>query len=312
MNIQRGAPERMKRNEVAIWFQAVRVFSFTASVTPVLLGGAVAFGSPGNLRWSNFPLFLVSAVLFHAATNLINDYYDFAKGVDQKDTFGSSGVLVGKLLSPQEVRRGAFFLFGLGFLLGLPLVFSRGIPILILGLIGILGGYFYTARPVGYKYLALGDLLVFILMGVLLVVGAFFAVTGKVTLNAVLTSLPIAALVTAILHANNLRDIRQDTKAGIKTLASCLGHKRSKMEYLSLIIFAYGTVFLMILTGRLPPLALLVFLSLPMAWKNIQKILISQPDNPQGIAMLDVATAKLHLLFGLLMVLAILLGKLLA
>lgn len=302
----------MKRNNVAIWLQAVRVFSFTASVTPVLLGGALAFGFPGNWRWSNFPLFLLSAVLFHAATNLINDYYDFYKGVDQKDTFGSSGVLVGKLLTPPEVRRGALVLFSLGFLLGLPLVFTRGIPILILGLIGILGGYFYTARPVGYKYLALGDLLVFILMGVLLVVGAFFAVTGKVTLNAVLTSLPIAALVTAILHANNLRDIVYDTKAGIKTLASCLGHKWSKVEYLCLIIFAYGTVFVMILTGRLPPLGLLVFLSLPMAWKNIQQIFLSQPDHPQGIAMLDMATAKLHLLFGLLLVLALLLGKIFA
>jgi 1,4-dihydroxy-2-naphthoate polyprenyltransferase len=292
-----------------IWVRAVRVFSLTASMTPVLIGGAGALAFSEHKVWVNFPFFLLSAVCFHAATNLINDYYDFLNGVDTDYSFGSSGVLVGKLLSPRQVRRGAFILFGLGFFLGLPLLMTRGFPILLLGIVGILGGYFYTAIPVGYKYFALGDLLVFLLMGVLLVAGAFFAVTGQVTAKVVILSLPISALVAAILHANNFRDILHDSAAGVKTMASLLGYRWAKIEYYFLIALAYGSVLIMMSRRILSPWAWIIFLTIPLAGKNIFLIQRAQINSPQGIATLDVATAKLHLTFGVLLVISLMLGS---
>lgn len=291
-----------------VWLRAVRPFSFTASVTPVLVGAALALSFPGDVAWFTLPVFLICAVIFHAATNLINDYYDYINGVDQEHTFGSSGVLVAHLLSPRQVRYGAYALFGAGFILGLTLVFVRGLPILILGLIGILGGYFYTARPVGYKYVALGDLLVFILMGVLLVVGSYLALTGRYELRVFLVSLPIASLVTAILAANNLRDLLYDSKAGVKTLAGVLGYEGGKWHYYGLTVFAYLSVLVMIVTKTLTVWGLLVLLSLPLAVKNMGEMRRGRADHPQGIAFLDVETAKLHLLFGLLLTAAVVLG----
>ena len=228
--------------DLAVWGRAVRPFSFTASVTPVLLGGALAFERNVTGNWVALPLFLLCAVIFHAATNLISDHADFVKGVDKDYTYGSSGVLVEGLLTPQQVRTGAHLLFAAGFVLGLTLVALRGLPILILGLIGIAGGYTYTGRPVGYKYLALGDALVFILMGVLLVVGSDYALSGDLSFRTLMVSLPVSALVTAILHANNLRDIRHDAEAGVRTLAGILGESNAKGLYVVLIAFSYFSV----------------------------------------------------------------------
>ena len=76
--------------KVALWFRAVRPFAYSASIIPVALGGLWAFGE-GPINWINFVLAIIAGVLFHTGTNLVNDYYDFKKGVDREGTFGSSG-----------------------------------------------------------------------------------------------------------------------------------------------------------------------------------------------------------------------------
>lgn len=300
----------MSHSKFQAWIQAIRVFSLTASTVPVLIGGSAALGFHGTKTWWNLPLFLVSAVLFHAATNLINDYYDFLKGVDKQGSLGSSGVLVAGLLTPRQVLRGAWILLGAGFAIGSVLILTRGLPILILGMTGILGGYFYTASPIGYKYMALGDVFVFLLMGVLLVVGAYFVVTGSVNALIIFISLPISFLVTAILNANNLRDIHYDIQAGVKTFAGLVGHGWAKVEYYCLIGFAYLSVAIMVLGAWISPWCFMVFMTLPLAWNNVRQIQKSHARRPQDIAFLDVATAKLHFLFGFLMALALVLGNL--
>jgi 1,4-dihydroxy-2-naphthoate octaprenyltransferase len=102
---------------LGVWFQATRPFSFTASITPVLIGAALAMRSPLPVTWILFPVFLICALLIHAATNLISDYEDFRKGVDRAYTYGSSGVLVGGLLEPKQVKNAAYALFAAAFAL---------------------------------------------------------------------------------------------------------------------------------------------------------------------------------------------------
>ena len=111
---------------------------------------------------------------FPGRANVINDYFDYARGVDGDDPYGgSSGVLTKGLLRPPAVFAYGIGLFGAGVLLGLVLVYYRGLPMLLIGAVGLLGGYLYTGGPKGYKYLALGDVLVFVLMGPLAVVGSY-------------------------------------------------------------------------------------------------------------------------------------------
>ncbi len=287
---------------VSYWIQAVRPFAFTASIIPITLGAVCAFSGPQPVRWELFPLILLCSLLFHSGTNLINDYYDFKHGLDTPTTFGSSGILPQGKLPPRQIYRGALLCFAAGFLLGCILVSARGIPMLVLGTIGLLGGFFYTAHPVEYKYRALGDMVVFILMGPLMVIGSYFALTGGYHPRILSLSLPIGFLVAGILHANNLRDIDHDKQSHIKTIANILGHRRAQIQYVFLIGCAYVSILLLMTTGTLSAWGFLVFLSLPVALKNIGTIKTSNAHAPHQLATIDIETAKLHFLFGILMV----------
>jgi len=299
------------RGTWAVWLQAVRMFSFPASVVPVVVGTAMAARFEGPVAWWLVPFVAVASVLMHAATNLVSDYSDYVKGVDTGDSCGGSRVLVNGLLTPAQVLVGGFVLFAAACGIGLLFIALRGWPIMVLGVIGLLSGIFYTARPVGCKYLALGDALVFIMMGPLMVIGSYFVLTGSYSHAVLIASLPVGCLVAAILHANNMRDIGHDRDAQVRTVANLLGHDRARFEYYGLVGGAYVTVLGMIAGGLVGPGGLLVFLTAPLAVRNVRRVVRSQPQQPQTIATLDVQTAQLHLAFGLLFSLAILLGVLL-
>jgi 1,4-dihydroxy-2-naphthoate polyprenyltransferase len=293
------------------WVQAVRVFSFTASIVPCLLGTMLTLLlGHENILWYLVPFIFISCICLQAATNLISDYFDFKKGVDMGDTYGGSRVLVNGMLQPKQVLTGAIVFFILAFVTGLPIILARGEMILYFGIIGILGGYLYTGWPIGYKYFALGDLFVFALMGPLMVIGTFYALTGTYVPTVLYASLPVGFLVSGILQANNLRDIAHDRRANVKTLAGVMGAEFAKGEYLFLIVGAYVIVIALVVLKILPLWSLLVLLSLPPALKNIKMIKGVTEENTASIAMLDVMTAQLHLLFGVLLSLSLVLAKL--
>jgi 1,4-dihydroxy-2-naphthoate polyprenyltransferase len=297
------------RSRLSIWVQAIRVFSLTASLIPVLVGAALSVGV-SSVAWWLLPLAILAAECLHAGTNLVSDYFDFVHRVDKDYTFGSSRVIVEGLLPARKVFWGGMFLLAASAGIGLVFIAVRGWPILIVGVIGLLGGYFYTAKPVGLKYLALGDLSVFMLMGPLMVVGAFFVLTGEFHHRVLLVSLPIGCLVTAILHANNTRDILHDRLANVRTMANLLGHRGAVIEYELLVFAAYGLTAGLIATRHISLWASLVVLNIPIAIRNVQTMRNSVADHPQSIATLDVQTAQLHLAFGILYVLGIAIGRL--
>jgi 1,4-dihydroxy-2-naphthoate octaprenyltransferase len=299
------------RSGLGIWWQALRAYSFPASVTPVVVGAAAALGHEGVNLWGMLPVVLLCSVLFQAGTNVINDYFDYARGVDQNDPYnGSSGVLTRGLMRPRAAFAYGAGLFAAGVLLGLVLVYYRGLPMLLIGAIGLLGGYLYTGGPRGYKYLALGDVLVFVLMGPLSVVGSYYALTGDVTLAVLVASLPVGALVAAIMAVNNHRDAASDQNAGVKTLSNVIGFRASRLENLILPVSAYLFVALAVLLGVLTPWSLLVFLSLPLAWKNLRAIKESGEEDVRELSYLVERTAQLHLLFGVLLSVGLALGAL--
>jgi 1,4-dihydroxy-2-naphthoate octaprenyltransferase len=294
-----------QRSKFSIWVQAVRAFSFTASSVPVLLGAALALHHPGKVLWILLPVVYIAGLLIHAATNLINDYFDYKKGVDKNYTFGSSGVILQELLPAKQILIGGIVLFGITAALGVILVAVRGVPILTLGLIGLIGGYLYTGYPWGYKYYGLGDFLVFLLMGPLMVIGSYYSLTGTYHHSILLISLPVGFLVAAILQSNNTRDIKHDLEAGVKTLENILGHKAAKIGYYFSLLAAYISVGLMVVFKILPVWSLGVILTLPLALKNIKKMSKSRTDKPGEIAAIDVETAQLHFGFGLLLIISL-------
>ena len=307
----------MPRYPFPLWLKAARPFSFTASATPILLGTALAFYQTGSIDIIMFLAALFGGVLLHAGTNLVSDYYDFKKGVDREDTYGGSRILVEKTMTPKDVLAGGIAAFGLAFLIGIFLVIMHGLPIVMFGLAGIAGGYFYTAGPVGYKYRALGEFLVFALMGPLMVWGAHFVQVGQlqwmvqvgnVQLAPLLISLPVGILVAAILFANNLRDIEDDNESGYHTQASLLGRKRARIVYGSLLFGAYAVIGALVAFRLIPVWALLVLISIPAALK-VNKIIQESLSHERGhLAMVDVMTAQLHFQFGILLTIGVVIG----
>src|SRR5579864_3140540 len=299
-SIESGLPPRTAR----MWVQAVRPFSFTASIVPVLLGTGMA-AAQGMLNPGLLVLTLLGAVAIQGAANLFSDYFDYCDGHDTPESFGGSGVLIRGILQPSEV-----FLAGLVFLacnvaIGLYLTAIRGTPILVLGMLGALGAYFYSGRPVAYKYRALGDPVIFLLFGPLMVLGAYFVQTRVIELVPMLYALPVGCLVTAILHVNNIRDIRSDGHDGGVTVARALGLELSKGLLYALLAVAYALVIGGVLTGTFVRGSALVVLSAPLAWGLARQVHAARA--PHDLVMLDVAAARVHLVFGVLLVVGVLL-----
>src|SRR5437764_7048120 len=227
----------MPSGKAAAWLEIGRPFSWTASVVPVLVGSALAWHD-GAFSLPLFLLVLLASIALQAGTNVINELYDVKNHVDTLESPRASRALVEGRLTEREALWGGLALFGFVGVVGLGLVALRGLPMLALGVVGMLGGYFYTAPPFQYKYRALGVPLVFLLMGPLMVVGAFFAVTGDWSFQALVVSVPVGLLVAAILDGNEWRDISEDTRAGISTLSARIGREYAHYVYVALVLGA--------------------------------------------------------------------------
>lgn len=288
------------RRFVRTWWMATRPFSFTASVVPVTLGAVLA-AYDGYFNLWLFVLTLVGSVLIHAGTNLANDYYDWKKGADTPDSLGPNRALQEGMLTPQQVFIGALVCFGVGSLIGLYLVAARGVFILMLGILSVLAGWFYTAGPKAFAYIGLGEIVVFIFMGPVMVIGSYYVQAQAAPLHVVLLSLPIGFLVAAILHANNMRDLEGDLAKNKRTLANILGRQASKWEYLVLVGGSFVVLIALVLIGYAPLLALLPLLVLPMGISLVQRAFAT--DEPRKLNRVLRATASLHGWFGWLMIL---------
>lgn len=293
-------------SQIKNWLQAIRIYSLTASIIPVLIGAGCAHFQNQPSYWFLLPLILICSVFYQAGTNLINDYYDYKNGVDSDCSFGSSMVIQQKLISPKMVLLAGFGFMIAGSALGLIFIYYRGWIIFLIGLVGFLSGIFYTAGPKGYKYLAIGDIAVFILMGPLMVGGSYFVLTGSYGWNVFWISLPIGFLVMAILWANNLRDITHDSKAGIKTLAIILGWKKTLAIYLIIIYTPFVILTALWLLNRFDWTIMLAILALPIAVKCSILAAKYDSDKPEIILGLVEKTAALHLVFGALLVIGLL------
>ncbi|MBN2033204.1 MAG: 1,4-dihydroxy-2-naphthoate octaprenyltransferase [Deltaproteobacteria bacterium] len=291
---------------VSLWWKALRPFTFTISLIPPLQGAVIALIDNPGLKLGFFRLILtgIGCMTAHAGANLLSDYYDYRKGVDREGTFGSSGVLVAGEMEPSRILKGGWAAMVMAGFIGAYLVYVTPGGVFLLGLVAIGGGFgvFYTAGPIRFKYRALGDLAVFFSFGPAMVLGAYYVQAHRFSWVPVLYSLPIGILVDAILHGNNVRDIADDKTVNIKTVPILIGESRARTMFYALVFGAYGTTLLLIGFTSLPLISLIVFFSLPLAVK-VTKMMRRKDNLPLSeFAMIDAATARLHLAFGLLTV----------
>ena len=192
------------------------------------------------------------------------------------------------------------------------MIYQRGWVVAAFGVVGLLGGFGYTAPPLQYKYRALGVPLVFLLMGPVMVEGAYYVVSGEFSWAALAVSVPVGLLVAAILHGNEWRDISEDARAGIATLSIRFGKRAAYFGYLSLVVGAYVTLAIAVMSGAVPDYALLPMLSLPLLVRAVRASELGARGDQREIAMIDLQTAQLHASFGVLLTMGLVVAVLAA
>lgn len=287
---------------------ATRPWSFTMSLISVSVGTLLA-AREGPVSWLWYALTAVGITLFHAAANVINDYFDTRYMVDQADSptakYRPQPILSG-LLTPGELLAEAVVLFALTLLIGLVMALLVSWHILWIGFVGFLMSVFYTAGPIKFKYRAFGELAVFLVWGPLMIEGAYAVQRRALSTEALLISIPFGVLVALVLFANNMRDIDHDARQDVKTLGILLGKSRSYWLFTGLVALAYVYVLGMIITGVMSLWGLLIFLSIPHAIRLLRTFRTKIPD------MADALTAQFDTVFGILLILAIFMEAILA
>ena len=287
------------------WLLAARPKTLPASISPVLVGSALALRE-GQFDVAVFLATLAAAVLLQIGANYSNDVFDYLKGAD-KARVGPTRVTQSGMVTPRQMMIATGVVFGLAALLGLYLVSVGGWPILLIGLVSIVCAVAYTAGPFPLAYRGLGDVFAFVFFGVVAVMGAYFLQTQQFTWMSFIASLPNALFATCIIITNNLRDIDTDRAAGKHTLAVRIGERATRIEYITMMVIA----FLVPLALRLLGLAqgwgwLLPWAAAPIAFV-LARDLWQTPRGPALNPLLG-RTAQMNLLFSVLFSISLLLG----
>lgn len=294
---------KVQQSNVNAWVQALRPRVFTASYAPMGLAGIIAVDD-GVFDGRLFLLSLIGTMLLQSAANLINEYADYRRGADRFKQAGQGMIIKQKILKPQSVRNGAVLTTTAGCLLGLFLLSQSGPLLWLIGLGGLLVVISYTAGPFPLAYHGLGEIAVAIFMGPAIVVGAYYVMSPTVDnarmIELCLISLPIAFMVAAILHANNIRDMDADRAVNKRTLAVIFGIAFARAEYAFLVMGSYAAQAILIASGLMPPATLLSFITLPEALRLIR--IFNRSRAMPLMHQAQTRTAKLHGQLGLLMV----------
>ncbi len=303
-------------HRLRVFWIALRPYSLPASLMPALIGAVGAWRVSGAFSPVYLVLTGVGVALIHACGNLVNDAFDHARGIDREVIPVSGAVVRGLLTSSQALTLAAYCAIG-GAGVGIYLTLVRGPLVAVLGLAGLFLAVSYTAPPLSLKYRGVGDLVILLAFGIGVAVGSWLVQAGRLTWTPVVWGLPQAMLIVGILHANNWRDVGRDRDLGARSLAQRLGERGSFWYF---VLLTAGPV---VLTAAMPLISRAWSLTPPLPWTcllvlgtvpqvvRLLRIAWVKPreGNPPPFVVLDAATARLALTFGLLFSAGLVLGK---
>lgn len=285
------------------WLVAARPHTLSASVVPVAVGSALA-AAQGAFSWHLFVLTLAGSVLVQIGTNFTDEFADHGATASLHKYLAPHKVIARGLLSGRAVKLGAAVVFGVATLIGVYLVSRTGWPLLVVCLVSLAAAYGYSAGPLPLGDLALGEAIVFVLMGPVMVMSTVYVQTAQWQALALWHSLPVGALVTAILVANNMRDAEEDRLIGRHTLVTVFGAGPVRSAYKALAALAYLSPLVALAAGWSTAWVLLPWLTLPLAIRAL-RLLPAEGDRDRLHLALR-STAALHGTYGLLLAAALL------
>ncbi len=279
---------------------AARPPTLWAAIAPVLVGSGLAHDD-GVFRWNAFVAILAAAVAIQIGVNFANDYSDARRGADTSARIGPTRAVASGLVTPQRMRLGIVTAFGVAVAIGIYLASIAGPVIIAIGVASIVAALGYTGGPAPYGYRGLGEVFVFVFFGLVATVGTRFVYEQTTPLDAWIGGVVMGCLATAILVANNIRDIATDAAVGKRTLAVRLGRDRTRLLFSALVLGAFGVVAVAAPAGWIPAWSALALLAFPLGIMVVRTV-GTVADGPGLIGALK-GTARLQLavaaLFGL-------------
>lgn len=299
-----AAPRRIPGRALA-WWLALRPWSFTISLAPILAGTSLAVLDGHGARFGVAVAALAASILIHAGTNLQNDVGDFRRGADGSGRIGPPRATTEGWLPATQVQLAAILCFAFAFVPGAYLVVQGGWPIVAIGLASVAAGAIYTAGPRPVAYSGWGEAFVILFFGLVAVGGMYYLHAGTIGAAALLGGAALGLLAAAVLVVNNLRDIDSDRRIGKNTLAVRCGVRFTLVEY-ALLLHA---PFLLVLAlagneGRIGLLAPLLLLP----WALLLYFRVRGAPAGTWLNGALASTAKLGLSFALLLSLGAALG----
>ncbi len=302
---------------VQIWRDGMRLTFLPLAIMPVLVGSILAWTQSisskaplGKFHLTPFILAIVTVALLQLGANLINDYYDYLRGVDTSNAFGPGGLIQQGLIKPSRVLITGLALLGTGVLLGLVVAAAGGPMVYLLGFIGVLCAYFYSASQQALSSKMLGELVAFCVFGPFITLGAYMIQTGQPSLLAVFYGIPLGLLAAAVVHINDMRDTEGDTHAGKRTFASFLGLSWGRAWFLVLLVGAFAVIAALGIPHGAPHPILIALWTLPILAVIITGVL--RTDTPAGLHAIMRQVLSLEIFFALLLVAGLLVAAFLA
>ena len=283
---------------VSYWIQAGRPKTLTAAAAPVFVGAGLA-EAHGTFALLPVVAAFAGAILIQIGTNLANDYYDFVRGGDTPNRVGPVRVTQAGLIPAEHVRRGMVAALSAAALVGVYLVFVGGWPIVWIGLASLLCAVAYTGGPYPLAYHGLGDPFVFVFFGLIAVGGTYWVQALVVPGDVLLAGAGMGALSTAILVANNVRDLETDASSGKRTLAVRLGRNGSRIEYAVLMAVGFATPVLGVALYEWPSAALIALAAGAASIPSVTLIMVR--DDPRELIPALAGTARVVGLYGVLL-----------
>ena len=240
-------PEISLMTKIFKWMVIMRLPFLSATFVPIFAGAAVTSMLGYEVSWGWLGLTLLAGSLLHIGTNTSNDYFDHISGTDERNynysnkglNGGSRSIQMG-LISPKGILTVAIIAFALSVVVGIPLIMKSGLSILWLGLIGFFSGLFYTAPP--FKFSSrrgMGELLIGLNFGPLMVTGSALVQTGQLLPEAFLAGVPIGFLIAAVVYMNEFPDYDSDKATGKNTLIVVFGQEKARAGYVALVTSAF-------------------------------------------------------------------------
>ena len=255
--------------KIFTWMVIMRLPFLSATFVPIFAGAAVTSMLGQDVSWGWLLLTLLAGSLLHIGTNTSNDYFDHISGTDARNynysnkglNGGSRSIQMG-LISPKGILTVAIIAFTLSAVVGIPLIIKSGLSILWLGLIGFFSGLFYTAPP--FKFSSrkgMGELLIGLNFGPLMVAGSALVQTGQLLPEAFLAGIPIGFLIAAVGYMNEFPDYDSDKATGKNTLIVVFGPEKARAGYVALVASAFASIVILAFNGTVPMLSLIALLA---------------------------------------------------